>query len=295
MGDCRPGDPAAYLIFLGVAPSAAKWITDYIELKGHLLKQWNADERACQLACTLHQGAWFSVDGLSTVITSRTGGRQGCTLGMTTFNSAYTVALDMLAFGLKQHEITLVVQVPTAAFWSAPVPCNTECTDVIHATFVDDECCVLMAESPLALDKAIAVLLEVLVPTFSNMHLAINWAPGKTEALLMYRGKHAVRCREQWRQPNGKLAIPVPGHPCEAISIVGAYKYLGSYLAATGETFRNTQHCVQKASMAYAPLAVKVFGSSLISITHKPAFLRHFHAHSVQTAFQYPDFGAQAS
>ena len=29
-GDCRPGDPAAYLISLGVAPSAAKWITDCI-------------------------------------------------------------------------------------------------------------------------------------------------------------------------------------------------------------------------------------------------------------------------
>ena len=95
---------------------------------------------------------------------------------MTTFNSAYTVALDMLAFGSKQHEITLVVQVPTDAYWSEPDPCNTDCADVIRATFVDDECCVLMAESPLALDKGIAVLLEVVVPTFSNMHPTINWA-----------------------------------------------------------------------------------------------------------------------
>ena len=182
-GDGKPDDPKAFLESMGVAGSAASWICDYIDEKGHLLNQWGADEKANQLACTLHHGAWFSVGYLPSVITSQTGGRQGCTLGMTTFNSAYTVGLDLLAWGLKKHDIAMVVQVPTSAFWSEPDPANAERDDVIHATFVDGECTVLLANSPKVLDKAIDVLLSVLAPTFGNMHLTINWKPGKTEAL----------------------------------------------------------------------------------------------------------------
>lgn len=143
-GDGKPDDPKAFLESMGVTGSAASWICDYIDEKGRLMNQWGADEKANQLACTLHQGAWFSVGDLPSVITSETGGRQGCTLGMTTFNSAYTVGLDLLAWGLKKHDITMVVQVPTSAFWSEPDPANAERDDVIHATFVDDECIVLL-------------------------------------------------------------------------------------------------------------------------------------------------------
>ena len=132
----------------------------------------------------------------------------------------------------------------------------------------------LLANSPKLLDKAIDVLLNILVPAFANMHLTINWQPGKTEALLKYRGNSAVQCREQRRQQDGKLAIPVPGYDGQAISIVGVYRYLGTFLDAAGETFRNTQHCVQKACTAYSPLAVKLYGSNLIPIPHRLAFMR---------------------
>ena len=98
---------------------------------------------------------------------------------------------------------------PDGAFWAECCENHTG-TDVVDAAFVDDECLVLLASSPRALDLAIKVLLRTLVGTFRNLHLAINWKPGKTEALLCYHGKRAVSAREQWRTASGKLEIPVP-------------------------------------------------------------------------------------
>ena len=40
------------------------------------------------------------------------------------------------------------------------------------------------------------------------------------------------------------------------------------------ETFRNTQHWVQSAMVAYSPLSFKVFGNSLIAPTHRLSFSR---------------------
>ena len=56
--------------------------------------------------------------------------------------------------------------------------------DVVDAALVNDECSAFQASSPQALDLAIQVLLRTLVVTFRNLNFAINWKPGKMEALL---------------------------------------------------------------------------------------------------------------
>jgi hypothetical protein len=133
---------------------------------------------------------------------------------------------------------------------------------------------VLLAKSAATLDRAISVLLRLLVVTFGNLHLTINWEPGKTEALLCYRGHGAVAAREQWRTPDGKLKIPVPDSHGKFLNIVEHYKHLGTFCSVRAETYRNTAHRVQSAMSAYGPLSMKIFGNSLISVCHRLSFLR---------------------
>ena len=104
------------------------------------------------------------------------------------FNSAYSIALDIMSHELAEAKVSFRVRVPDGAFWAEACENNTDTEDVVDAAFVDDECLVLLASSPRALDLAIEVLLRTLVVTFRKLHLAINWKPGKTEALLCYRG-----------------------------------------------------------------------------------------------------------
>ena len=87
MGAEPPSDPVAELKKLGVAERSAQWLAKYIEDNGDVFNQWDVDDTVAGMARTLHEGAWFVVADLPTAVTSKTGGRQGCKLGATVFNS----------------------------------------------------------------------------------------------------------------------------------------------------------------------------------------------------------------
>ena len=88
----------------------------------------------------------------------------------------------------------------------------------LDAAFVDDECLVVLARMPVEMDRAITVVI------FRAIAMQIIWSPGKTECLLRYRGRHAVRHFEQWRSADGGLVIPLSG---VSLSVVHHYKHLG--------------------------------------------------------------------
>ena len=273
-GASKPADTVAYLRGLGVTKDAAEWISAYIRDRGHLFEQWNVNKTAAAMAQTLHEGAWFKVGASESVITSKTGGRQGCKLGGIIFNSAYSIALDIMAWELAKAGVAFRVRVPEGAFWDTVNEDNADYEDVVDVAFVDDECIVLLAKTPKLLDVAIQALLRILVVTFGNMHLAINWSPGKTEALLCYRGHGSIAAREQWRAPNGKLEIPVPSVPELRLHIVDVYKHLGTFCSASAETYRNALHRVQSAMSSYSPISQKVFGNELLSTQHRSSLLQ---------------------
>eukprot|EP00973_Karenia_brevis_P080762 11204662-Karenia_brevis.AAC.1 len=90
-------------------------MTAFINDSGHLLKQWAVDLKAA-LATSLHDGSWFQVGELDTVILAPTGGRQGCKLGALVFNSRCSVASQVLNWEFKRHGLILRLSIPGAAF-----------------------------------------------------------------------------------------------------------------------------------------------------------------------------------
>ncbi|CAK0811590.1 unnamed protein product [Prorocentrum cordatum] len=111
-----------------------------------------------------------------------------------------------------------------------------------------------------SLDQAMDVLLRQLFDVFENLHLEINCKPGKTEALLKYRGYQAVQLREARRCADGKLRLQVPGRPGIAIDVVQSYVHLGTHANVDGSCFQNATHRCSSAMAAYAPLSSKIFG-----------------------------------
>jgi len=162
---------------------------------------------------------------------------------------------------------------PEGPFWQSPCGEGADGRPVIAATFVDDLGLILLARLPAHLDAAIAQLLHILTTAFGQCHLTINWAKGKTECLLKYRGNGATRAREARRRGSGELAIWVPGVR-KWLQVVATYCHLGTMLCATGEAYANTLRRTQMAMSAYLPIAYKVFGSELIPERHKLSFLR---------------------
>ena len=161
---------------------------------------------------------------------------------------------------------------PSGAFWLPPASNPASTTNVIDATFVDDEAIVLVARTSRLLDLAIQKLLEIVVRVFSLLSLKNNWLPGKTEALLKYRGRRACKHYEALRVDN-KLLIQVPGVGGQFLSIVQAYKHLGNHIDVTGSVVPDARHKVDVALTAYAPLAVKLFSARDVSYWLKFLFV----------------------
>ena len=99
----------------------------------------------------------------------------------------------------------------------------------------------------------------------------MNWAPGKSESLIKYRGENSCAARETLRNDKGDLSLPIP-RSIERLRIVDAYKHLGTYISIDGNTIRNTIYRVRSAMEAYAPLAFKLFGNTKIGTPHRFAF-----------------------
>eukprot|EP00972_Heterocapsa_arctica_P051704 7607568-Heterocapsa_arctica.AAC.1 len=65
--------------------------------------------------------------------------------------------------------------------------------------------------------------------------LAINWSRGKSEALLKYRGKHAVARWEARRRLDGRVVIQLPDVAAHGyLFVVDRYSHLGGIIATSG-------------------------------------------------------------
>ena len=135
---------------------------------------------------------------------------------------------------------------------------------IVDAAFVDDECLMLTASSPAALDRAIDVLLAIVTRVFDLLRLEINWKPGKTECFLRYRGRQAAAKLQARRTgPDSSLVVAVPGTP-HVITVVGKYKHLGGVTCADQSITADAQCKRRAAAAAYGPLAVKIFASTKV-------------------------------
>jgi len=207
-----------YLINMGVARDAAVRIHDYLQEHGCLLRQWNADESCVEMLNSLHDGSWFSIGELDSVIEYGLGGRQGCKVGTTIFNAAYDVPLQLLRTTLHSRGIALALHESPEAFYTAEDTCRRRlCSKrppagnvtVLDAAFIDDEFLVIMSPNNDVLACSIKVLVDEPAVPFAACGLDINWKPGKTEAMLQARGRGARALLESFSHPDGRY-MPVP-------------------------------------------------------------------------------------
>ncbi|CAK0880854.1 unnamed protein product [Prorocentrum cordatum] len=248
--------PVEYLASLGVDQDVAEWLASYICSEGGVFEQWNVDPKVTSLVARLHEGSWFSYGSLGTVVRSHKGGRQGCIFGATVFNAGYSVPIKMLHEEMRRKGITLRVRSGGKAFWGTTEDDGEEAAteeEIIDATFVDDECIVLVAASPQLLDRAIQTLLEVLC----RLH----------EDGVYVKSDH-----------DGAIKL----------SIVSKYKHLGTVVSIAGTCKPDAEKRASAAMDAYAPVAIRVFGAPNISIATKMHAVKAriltklmFHAHVV--------------
>ena len=263
-------DPRAYLQSLGLSDDQAAWIATFVSQHGCLFEQWGVDPKVVRLLKNMHVQSWFSCGDVDEAIATRVGGRQGCKYGSPIFNSTFSVAIILVHDALVDADVVLQLAYDGAAVWTPTPPCSeSPKTDVLDAAFVDDTVLFLLSKSASGLDDAIQILLTLLLRIYHLMNLEINWSPGKTEAILVYRGRGAVE-RLRARRPAAFATprISVPGSN-SILHIVSVYKHLGGEITAAGSLVPLAHGRRKRALAAYSPLAMKIFGSLQLKLDLK--------------------------
>ena len=266
----------AHLLSLGLSAGQAAWVLQYLDKHGTVLERWGADPKTIALVNALHSGSWFQYADHPDLVAAAKGGRQGCKLGSLIFNAGYTDPLRELTKTLR--ELGVVLRLPVAGdtdgFWAAAAGGDfAEDSELVDAAFVDDEVIVIMATSPAALDASIDATLHALIDVFGTHLLDINWARGKSEALLKYRGQDAVARWEARRGDAGNIAIRLP---CAAgrdeLHVVDRYRHLGGIVSISGTLLPEAHQRASSAMAAYSPLAKRVFGATEIHVSLRLLF-----------------------
>ena len=277
-------DAADAVAKLGLDQEEARQLALEIQQHGSYLEMCGADPKVAKLVAALHTGSWFQIGELMEVLVSAKGGRQGCKLGAIIFNFVYARALMRVEKRLKDEAILL--QLPCCVdrppwFEASAAAEGVHLQDVADTTYVDDELLMLAADTPDALDQKIDKLLEILCTVFSAFKLTINWAKGKTEAILVYKGPNASK---HWRERfiDGVPIIRV--RDGSKLHIVQHYKHVGSIVTANSNMAPDAQLRARSALAAWYKLAANVFGSEHLSIAtktslaHSLIFSRLFYA-----------------
>ena len=110
----------------------------------------------------------------------------------------------------------------------------------------------------------------MIVEVFGQTDLLSNWAPGKSDSMVKYRGKRAVAVLESHRH-DGKLSYQLPG-TAQRLHIVPEYKPSGLRIRVDGQHFSMARQLACSALTAYMALAVKLFGSPCVSTLQKFVF-----------------------
>ncbi|CAK0869748.1 unnamed protein product [Prorocentrum cordatum] len=185
-----------HLRALGLTEAVAQHIFKYLRDQPPLLKAWGVSDHTIALLRGLHCGSWFGVGEASDVVCPKTGGRQGCKVGAILFNSVYSIALKALHAALKDAGITLVLRKAGDVFWGVGQDKPADFADVSGCAFVDDDCIVVVGRNARVLAEAIPKAVRQVVKIFASLNLQINWNPGKTEAMVRFRGQRSQRVFE---------------------------------------------------------------------------------------------------
>ena len=169
---------------------------------------------------------------------------------------------------IEENVATDVACSRESSLFSPPLPGSAKHLPLVDTTFVDDETIIVTASSPKLLDTYLAKTVQTVVRVYADFSMRVNGSKGKMEAMIAYRGTHARACRQKLldrRDADNNIVIPIDVDGVGVkLSIVNAYKHLGSIVAIDDSYVPEARARATAALASYAPMAMSIFGSKAL-------------------------------
>eukprot|EP00438_Fugacium_kawagutii_P026052 Skav224814 [mRNA] locus=scaffold21:91531:97434:- [translate_table: standard] len=187
-----------------------------------------------QFGKIFHQHTWFHVRDGSAVTETLRGTRPG---------DGYADLLFNLVIGrvLRQLEHELQSQgLQTTYTWDgsrnfAAQPGSEATASGLNVVWADDIAVMVHHETGDGLIEALQLVFGSYIDRLAAHGLALNFGTGKTEALVLIRGKGACGLRQRlFRDQAGTIAVETVSAGCVPIRLVHRYKHLGVQIHANG-------------------------------------------------------------
>ena len=182
--------------------------------------------------------AWFSTDAQADQLCATcTGTSPGAPLADVLFQIIFTTALQSIQHQLRENGLEVTAGIGAAA----PLP-----------TWADD------LAIPCASSSASEVLpqvVQVASITHKAMHsvgLDMNFAPGKSEALIVWRGAEAGKLRQShFSRPDPHVEVPIAGDKIAKLTLTRSYVHLGGIVNDINTYREDIDHRRVHANLAF--------------------------------------------
>ena len=115
--------------------------------------------------------------------------------------------------------------------------------------------------------SAIPTALDIIQRVFQRYHLQLNFAAGKTEAIVRFAGKGAHPARASIVHADSTLTVALAGGA--KCRVVHQYKHVGSLVTGSGSPKADARARVGKAKAAFNPFARRLFKSPEVGLKQR--------------------------
>ncbi len=196
------------------------------------------------------------------------------------FNIHFAAATVIIQTRLLLAGLSVILPfVPDAAPWmpaESALPALRLPVPVSNAEYVDDGVWFLEHQDPQQLIDNVAFTVRVIDEVCRQAALEVNFSKGKTECLLILRGRgsQAVRAPLRSCDSAGVFRERIEFAPGRFVRVTPSYKHVGALINTSSSLAAEAEKRVASARAAFAPIVYKVLGNFRFSLAHRRGFAK---------------------
>eukprot|EP00435_Cladocopium_sp_Y103_P016152 s505_g4.t1 len=225
----------------------------------------------------LHSDTHFHVRDQPDVCQTHLGTRPGDCYADIVFSFIWARLLKSIEADLAP--LGLLDQVPQHAGLLYPgsdeVDIVGEPMNYLGPTWMDDSCFCFAADSPSMLEHAAGQLCGLLLQRCEEFAMSPNFAPGKTELLAVFQGRHARDARKRYFGPSSPGSMTILSETCSReLRIVASYVHLGCTIHHQGDVRKEVRRRFCIAHQAFNQHRRLLFQNRALSVQRRAELFR---------------------
>ena len=216
---------------------------------------------------------WFGVNGQHFVATTK-GSRPGDSWADVVFNILFSAILSEVKEQLTAQGLLLTIPAPSdRTIWKGTVP-YSQPQPVWQATWADDLALLLKFTNPQKAPFELAHASSHLLQALRKYGMKVTLGAGKTEALLLLRGKGALAERRKIFS-RADPSLPVFDEDCVVnLPLTTTYRHLGGQITTACNMMAEIRQRISKARSAFWRIAKSVLRNQHLDLKHRLQIFR---------------------